>query len=117
MSTHRQGSGHMNAAVLYGAENLKIETVDIPKIGDDEVLVRVLVEPEVEHLNDVRMHEPGRRQRLAPEARYERRVVGEVLGEQLDRHVALEALVERQLHGGHAADAEAAFHPVPPDDH
>jgi L-iditol 2-dehydrogenase len=28
---------------LYGAENLKIETVDIPKIGDDEVLVRVAV--------------------------------------------------------------------------
>src|SRR5271155_6172941 len=43
MSTHRQGSGHMNAAVLYGAENLKIETVDIPKISDDEVLVRVAV--------------------------------------------------------------------------
>src|ERR1700693_5771097 len=41
MSTHRQGSGHMSAAVLYGAENLKIETVDIPKSGDDEVLVRV----------------------------------------------------------------------------
>ena len=41
MSTHKQGNGHMNAAVLYGAENLKIETVDIPKIGDDEVLVRV----------------------------------------------------------------------------
>src|SRR6202795_2634856 len=43
MSTHRQGSGHMSAAVLYGAENLKIETVDIPKVGDDEVLVRVAV--------------------------------------------------------------------------
>src|SRR5580692_5800009 len=43
MSAYRQGSGHMNAAVLYGAENLKIETVDIPKIGDDEVLVRVAV--------------------------------------------------------------------------
>src|SRR5580658_2638967 len=43
MSAYRQGSGHMNAAVLYGAENLKIETVDIPKVGDDEVLVRVQV--------------------------------------------------------------------------
>jgi len=31
MSAYRQGSGHMNAAVLYGAENLKIETVDIPR--------------------------------------------------------------------------------------
>ena len=33
----------MTAAVLYGAEDLKIETVDIPKVGDDEVLVRVEV--------------------------------------------------------------------------
>ena len=33
----------MTAAVLYGAEDLKIETVDIPKVGDDEVLVRVAV--------------------------------------------------------------------------
>ena len=53
-----------------------------------------LVEAEVEHLDDVRVHEPGGRERLAPEARDERRVVGEVLGEQLDRDVALEPLVE-----------------------
>ena len=33
----------MTAAVLYGAEDLKIETVDIPQVGDDEVLVRVKV--------------------------------------------------------------------------
>jgi len=33
----------MTAAVLYGSENLKIETVDIPKVGYDEVLVRVKV--------------------------------------------------------------------------
>jgi L-iditol 2-dehydrogenase len=33
----------MTAAVLYGSEDLKIETVDIPKLGADEVLVRVKV--------------------------------------------------------------------------
>ena len=82
----------------------------------DEVLVLALVEAEVEHLHDVRMHQAGGRQRLAPETRDERRVVGEVLGQQLDRHVALEPLVERQLHGRHPADAEAALDPVPPDD-
>jgi L-iditol 2-dehydrogenase len=43
MSNLTQKNGHMTAAVLYGAEDLKIETVDIPKVGDDEVLVRVAV--------------------------------------------------------------------------
>jgi L-iditol 2-dehydrogenase len=36
-------SGHMTAAVLYGRENLKIETVDIPRLAEDDVLVRVEV--------------------------------------------------------------------------
>ena len=76
----------------------------------------LLVEPEVEHLDDVGVHEPGRRQRLAAESGDERRVVGEVLGEQLDRDVALEALVERELDGRHPADAEAALDPIPPHD-
>ena len=43
MSPHKLKNGHMTAAVLYGAENLKIESVDIPLVGDDEVLVRVEV--------------------------------------------------------------------------
>ena len=34
---------HMTAAVLYGREDLKIESVDIPDVGSDEVLVRVKV--------------------------------------------------------------------------
>ena len=76
----------------------------------------LLVEAEVEHLDDVRVHEPGGGERLAAEAGDERRVVGQVLGQQLDRHVALEALVEGQLHGGHPTDAEAALDPVAPDD-
>ena len=33
----------MTAAVLYGREDLKIETVDIPHLADDDVLVRVEV--------------------------------------------------------------------------
>ena len=33
----------MTAAVLYGSEDLKIETVGIPRVADDEVLVRVKV--------------------------------------------------------------------------
>ncbi len=33
----------MTAAVLYGREDVKIERVDIPKLGEDDVLVRVHV--------------------------------------------------------------------------
>jgi L-iditol 2-dehydrogenase len=33
----------MTAAILYGREDLKIETVDIPRLSEDEVLVRVEV--------------------------------------------------------------------------
>src|ERR1700731_2576932 len=43
MSVDRERNGHMTAAVLYGAEDLKIERVDIPALADDEVLVRVEV--------------------------------------------------------------------------
>ncbi len=40
---HKQRNGHMTAAVLYGREDLKVETVGIPELADDEVLVRVKV--------------------------------------------------------------------------
>ncbi len=33
----------MTAAVLYGSENLKIESVDIPRLAADEALIRVKV--------------------------------------------------------------------------
>jgi len=36
-------NGHMTAAVLYGREDMKIERVDIPSVGEDDVLVRVEV--------------------------------------------------------------------------
>lgn len=31
----------LKAAILYGQEDIRIEEVDIPEIGHDEVLVRV----------------------------------------------------------------------------
>lgn len=36
-------NGHMNAAVLYGRENLKIERVAIPSLAEDDVLMQVKV--------------------------------------------------------------------------
>ena len=36
-------AGFMTAAVLYGREDVKIERVELPRLGDDEVLVRVKV--------------------------------------------------------------------------
>lgn len=36
-------NGHMTAAVLYGREDLKVEKIGIPKLGPDEVLLRVKV--------------------------------------------------------------------------
>ncbi len=39
-----------------------------------------------------------------------------MLREQLQRHIALEALIEGEVHRGHPADAEASFDPVPTGD-
>jgi len=36
-------NGKMTAAVLYGKEDVKIEKVPIPRVGDGEVLVKVQV--------------------------------------------------------------------------
>ena len=35
--------GKMNAAVLYGSEDLRVEKIDVPALGVDEVLIRVLL--------------------------------------------------------------------------
>src|SRR6202047_3609268 len=43
MRVERERNGHMTAAVLYGAEDLKVQSRDIPTLADDEVLVRVEV--------------------------------------------------------------------------
>jgi len=39
----KERNGHMTAAVLYGRENLRVETVDIPALGESDVLVKVAV--------------------------------------------------------------------------
>jgi L-iditol 2-dehydrogenase len=39
----QERNGHMTAAVLYGRENLRVETVDIPPLGESDVLVKVAV--------------------------------------------------------------------------
>jgi|HubBroStandDraft_6_1064221.scaffolds.fasta_scaffold35563_4 L-iditol 2-dehydrogenase len=36
-------NGHMTAAVLYGPEDLKVETIDIPPLASNDVLVKVEV--------------------------------------------------------------------------
>ena len=82
----------------------------------DEVLAGALVAAGVEDLDDVGVHQPRGRLRLALEARHEGGVVGEVLGEQLDRHLALQAQVEREVHGRHPAEAEPALQAVAPGD-
>ena len=66
----------------------------------------------VEHLDHVGVLEPRRRQRLAAEAGHEGLVVGQVLGQQLDRHRALEHGVGGQEDGRHAARAQPALHAV-----
>ena len=38
-----EADGHMTAAVLHGSEDLKIESIDIPRLAPDEALVRVKV--------------------------------------------------------------------------
>jgi hypothetical protein len=105
----------LHAEVTVVAEQLGARVArDV--LHHDEVPVAARVEAEIEHLHDVRVHEPGGGERFAPEPGDERRVVGEVLGEQLDRDVALEPAVERQVHGRHPAHAEPALDPVPAGD-
>ena len=81
-------------------------------LHDDVVAVARLVLARVEDLHDVRVLEPGGGERLAAEAGDEGLVLGQVLGQQLDRHRPLEHLVGGQEDGGHAAGAEAALEPV-----
>ena len=81
-------------------------------LHDDEVACTGLVEAEVVDLDDVGVHQARGRKGLAAEARHERGVIGEVLGQELDRDGALQTLVEGELDGGHAADAEPALEAV-----
>ncbi len=66
----------------------------------------------VEDRDDVRVRERGRRACLAPEAADEGVVVDEVRSHHLERDLALEALVEGEVDGGHPAVGEARQHAV-----
>ena len=81
-------------------------------LHDDVVALALGVLARVEHLDDVRVLQARRRERLAAEAGDEVLVLGQVLGQQLDRHRALEHRVGGQEHGRHAAGAEPAVDPV-----
>ena len=70
----------------------------------------------VEHLHDVRVNQACGGLRLALETRDERRILGEVLGEQLDGHLALQAQIEGEVDGGHPAETESALQAVAPGD-
>ncbi len=63
--------------------------------------------------DDVRVVDRGRELRLAQEAVAERFVLGEVGGEELERDVALQALVLGQVDDAHAAAAEQGLDAVP----
>ena len=76
---------------------------------DDEVAVGRLVAARVVDLDHVRVLKAGGGQGLAPEAGDERLVVGQVLGEELDRDLALEHVIAGEEDGGHATGAQAAL--------
>ena len=63
----------------------------------------------VEDLNDVGMNQAGCSKSLVPKPVDERWVVSEVLGEQLDSNLPLEAFVRRKVDGAHPARTKAAF--------
>ena len=84
----------------------------VDELHHDVLAAGRLLGAEVEDLDDVRVHEPRGGERLAAEARDEVGVRRQVLGEQLDGHVALQPRVERELDRGHAADAEPALEAV-----
>ncbi|GBD46670.1 hypothetical protein HRbin41_01500 [bacterium HR41] len=86
------------------------EAVDV--LHHDVVATGIRVEAGVVDLDDVWVLEPSCRQRLVAEARHERLVLGEVLGEQLDGHGPLEHLVDGAEDGRHAAGSDPLFQPV-----
>jgi hypothetical protein len=70
---------------------------------------------DVEDDDDVRVAETGDRASLANEAFAQRRVVLEIVFEQLDRHQTIEMRIAREIESTHPARAEAALHFVASD--
>src|SRR5215211_3179206 len=81
-------------------------------LHDDVVAVGRGVAAGVEHLHHVRVHEPRRRQGLAPEAGHERLVLGQVLRQKLHGHRALEHGVGGLEDRRHATGPEPALEAV-----
>ena len=84
----------------------------LDELHDD--VVAPLVDPGVVDLDDVGVDQFRDGERLAPEAGDEPLVVGEVLGEDLDRDGALEDPVGCPMHGRHPARAEAPVDLIAP---
>ena len=104
---------HLDPAVV--AQDLRAGgPLDV--LHHDEVLAGGLILAGVEDLHDVGVDQARRGLCLALEARHERGVLGEVLGEQLHRDLALQAQVEGEVNGGHPAEAEPALQAVAPGD-
>ena len=68
--------------------------------------------PEVEDLDQVRVLEPREHRRLAPQVLHERRVLGQVRAQHLDRHRPLEREVLGAVDHAHAAAADLVQEPV-----
>ena len=73
---------------------------------------RAVLVAEVEDLDDVRVLQARHRARLLLESLAVFRVLGEEIGQDLDRHVAVEGGVVRAVDGCHAAAADALHDPV-----
>src|SRR5713226_1116833 len=71
-------AGQMTAAVLHGSEDLRVEQVDIPAIGPDEVLVRVRIA--LTDGTDLKVWKRGYHARMIqPPAVFGHEVVGEIV--------------------------------------
>jgi len=71
-------AGRMTAAVLHGSEDLRVEQVDIPAIGPDEVLVRVRVA--LTDGTDLKVWKRGYHARMiTPPAVFGHELVGEIV--------------------------------------
>jgi hypothetical protein len=64
------------------------------------------------HTHDVRMREAAREPSFAHEAPHEVVVAPQMLGQELDRHAALELGIVSEVHDGHPAAAELALDPI-----
>src|ERR1700693_4779730 len=75
----------MNAAVLYGSEDLRVEKIEVPAVAADEVLIRVLLA--LTDGTDLKVWKRGyHAQMIQPPAVFGHEVVGEIaaVGKRVD---------------------------------